>query len=207
MSAPLTDELVFGLAPDSKATDLARELARSGAFDDLRRSPDGTWLSATCGSYAVRIDLAEADKVHTSCTCASYKRPCKHALGLLFFAVRSADRFDAEAPSASTRARVLAAAQAGKGSVSLRKSAGPANPTSVGEALFQNICAEPFDDAPRLIYADWLDEQGEAERAEFIRVQCALARMSADDEQAPALRQRQKALLTKTPIITEFGVG
>lgn len=32
------------------------------------------------------------------------------------------------------------------------------------------------DDAPRLEYADWLDEQGDAERAEFVRVQCELAR-------------------------------
>jgi uncharacterized protein (TIGR02996 family) len=38
------------------------------------------------------------------------------------------------------------------------------------------ICARPEDDGPRLIYADWLDENGECERAEFIRVQCELAR-------------------------------
>lgn len=30
------------------------------------------------------------------------------------------------------------------------------------------------DDAPRLVYADWLDENGNSERAEFIRVQCEL---------------------------------
>ena len=34
---------------------------------------------------------------------------------------------------------------------------------------------------PRLIYADWLDEQGDADRAEFIRLQIRLARMDADD--------------------------
>lgn len=38
------------------------------------------------------------------------------------------------------------------------------------------ILAAPDDDAPRLIYADWLDENGKPERAEFIRVQCQLAR-------------------------------
>jgi uncharacterized protein (TIGR02996 family) len=37
------------------------------------------------------------------------------------------------------------------------------------------ILENPDDDAPRLIYADWLDENGEPERAEFIRVQCSLA--------------------------------
>lgn len=37
------------------------------------------------------------------------------------------------------------------------------------------VIARPDDDAPRLILADWLDEQGQGERAEFIRVQCAIA--------------------------------
>ncbi len=32
----------------------------------------------------------------------------------------------------------------------------------------------PDDDAPRLVYADFLEENGEDERAEFIRVQCEI---------------------------------
>ena len=43
-------------------------------------------------------------------------------------------------------------------------------------ALLAAIRAAPDDDAPRLIYADWLDEHGQPERAEFIRVQIELAR-------------------------------
>ena len=44
-------------------------------------------------------------------------------------------------------------------------------------AFLQSIIAAPDDDAPRLVYADWLEEHGgEPERAEFIRVQCELAR-------------------------------
>jgi uncharacterized protein (TIGR02996 family) len=38
--------------------------------------------------------------------------------------------------------------------------------------LMQAIIDAPDDDAPRLIYADWLDDQGEALRAEFIRLHC-----------------------------------
>jgi len=57
-------------------------------------------------------------------------------------------------------------------------------------ALLAAIRAAPDDDAPRLVYADWLDEHGEMERAEFIRVQCELAvRESAE------LRRREVALL------------
>ena len=58
-------------------------------------------------------------------------------------------------------------------------------------AFLQAVLADPEDDAPRLIYADWLDEQGEGERAEFIRVQCALARMDEDDERRPELEARR----------------
>lgn len=40
-------------------------------------------------------------------------------------------------------------------------------------ALLAAIRAEPGEDAHRLIYADWLEETGDDERAEFIRVQVA----------------------------------
>jgi uncharacterized protein (TIGR02996 family) len=78
------------------------------------------------------------------------------------------------------------------------------------------------DDTPRLIYADWLEEHGEVERAEFIRVQVELARMDEAGEgeidpneghtcfENPCLvcanvaryrhlRQREDALLNGTP--------
>jgi uncharacterized protein (TIGR02996 family) len=40
-----------------------------------------------------------------------------------------------------------------------------------GWALLRGIEAEPADDTPRLAYADWLEENGNAPRAEFIRLQ------------------------------------
>ncbi len=40
------------------------------------------------------------------------------------------------------------------------------------QAMLQDVLDNPADDAPRLIYADWLDENDEGERAEFIRLQC-----------------------------------
>jgi len=39
------------------------------------------------------------------------------------------------------------------------------------------VLADPQDDGPRLILADWLTDHGEPERGEFIRVQCELARL------------------------------
>ena len=48
------------------------------------------------------------------------------------------------------------------------------------DALLRAVRAHPDDDTPRLVYADWLDEHGDPRRAEFVRVQCRIAR--ADDD-------------------------
>lgn len=46
-------------------------------------------------------------------------------------------------------------------------------------AFVARIKADPADDLPRVVAADWLDEHGEPERAEFIRVQVAAWRHPA----------------------------
>lgn len=43
-------------------------------------------------------------------------------------------------------------------------------------ALLKAVCRSPADDLPRLVYADWLEERGRPERAEFIRLQIEEAR-------------------------------
>src|SRR5262249_41365819 len=43
------------------------------------------------------------------------------------------------------------------------------------EPLLNAILRQPEDDVVRLVYADWLEENGAPARAEFIRVQCRLA--------------------------------
>jgi uncharacterized protein (TIGR02996 family) len=52
------------------------------------------------------------------------------------------------------------------------------------QALLQAILDVPEDDAPRLVYADWLDEHGgpeERARAEIIRLEVAHARLPSGD--------------------------
>lgn len=58
------------------------------------------------------------------------------------------------------------------------------------ELLLKAVAASPDDDLPRLVAADWLDEHGEPERAEFIRVQVERAKSDR-----PELELREKALL------------
>jgi uncharacterized protein (TIGR02996 family) len=84
-----------------------------------------------------------------------------------------------------------------------------------GDALLAAILAEPKEDTPRLVYADYLDENGQPERAEFIRVQVELARLPPklvtcsdmgypysvdcpecqEDDRREALRGRERTLL------------
>src|SRR5436309_9888956 len=46
------------------------------------------------------------------------------------------------------------------------------------EAFLRAVIDNPDDDLPRLVYADWLDEHGDHDRAEFIRLQCEMAEMA-----------------------------
>lgn len=61
-------------------------------------------------------------------------------------------------------------------------------------AFMKAIIERPDDDLPRLVYADWLDERGEAKRAEFIRLQCVMAR-DPTSRHIPQMRRRERELL------------
>jgi uncharacterized protein (TIGR02996 family) len=69
------------------------------------------------------------------------------------------------------------------------------------DAFLQAIIESPDDDAPRLVYADWLDDHGgpaERARAEFIRVQCALTAGRPEDRRSRKLLElREKGLWTR----------
>ena len=58
------------------------------------------------------------------------------------------------------------------------------------DALFAAIRANPDEDTPRLMFADWLDEHGDdasRTRAEFIRLQCEIARLADDGSDSHAV--------------------
>jgi uncharacterized protein (TIGR02996 family) len=67
------------------------------------------------------------------------------------------------------------------------------------KALLAAIWEHPHEDTPRLVYADWLQENGQPERAEFIRVQCELARLGEwdDSPRKTELQKREEALWKK----------
>ena len=68
----------------------------------------------------------------------------------------------------------------------------PTNP-----ALEAALVAHPDEDTPRLAYADWLDENGDPDRAAFIRTQCRLADLPPNDPDWVDLREQQDELVAR----------
>jgi uncharacterized protein (TIGR02996 family) len=65
------------------------------------------------------------------------------------------------------------------------------------DALLAAVLADPEDDLPRLVYADWLEENGDEAgraRAEFIRTQIALADAALDENCRPELEALERRL-------------
>src|SRR5262245_35805795 len=48
-------------------------------------------------------------------------------------------------------------------------------PMTDHDALLRAICENPREDTPRLAFADWLEENGQPERAAFIRTDIAMS--------------------------------
>lgn len=57
------------------------------------------------------------------------------------------------------------------------------------ERLLQAIIDQPDDDAPRLVYSDWLEERGEAEQANYIRASVEIAKLDPASPRAVKLRE------------------
>jgi uncharacterized protein (TIGR02996 family) len=66
------------------------------------------------------------------------------------------------------------------------------------DAFLSAIIEAPDDDGPRLVYADYLEDYGQAERADFIRVQIDLARLPHQDPRRQELEAKERALLGST---------
>ncbi len=78
---------------------------------------------------------------------------------------------------------------------------GPGYSTEMSDhdALLAAILADPADDTARLVYADWLAENGASDRGEFIRIEIELARTppltEEDERRRHTLHTRRDELL------------
>lgn len=64
-------------------------------------------------------------------------------------------------------------------------------------ALLAALLQSPDDESLRLVYADWLEDQGETERSEFIRVECELEHEVRHSERWRDLTERQLQLIRR----------
>lgn len=198
MSDPvtLTEERICQLAPDGKVTRDGRHLAASSAYRDLRRSEDGNWLQGRCqGSLPTPYRVStrfDGTQLRCRCDCDSRKYPCKHAIGLLLTRLHRPDDF-------TVQGTVEWSDTIDEPVVSLpAEPEAPPTPADVGQALRQAIESDPEEIAHRLVYADWLDDQGDdagRARATLIRVQYQLEQADLPAAHKAALQRQEKALL------------
>lgn len=69
--------------------------------------------------------------------------------------------------------------------------------TATDQILLNAILANPHDTLPRLVYADFIEEAGQTERAEFIRLQIEIACRDTTLEDSLPLQTREKILLDR----------
>src|SRR5690349_8945353 len=79
------------------------------------------------------------------------------------------------------------------------------------DAFVAAIADAPADDTPRLVYADWLEENGEPAQAAFVRGQVELARLPPRAPRRAALAAELKAVAVRhardwvAPLCAAFG--
>jgi uncharacterized protein (TIGR02996 family) len=61
-------------------------------------------------------------------------------------------------------------------------------------AFLQSILEDPDEDARRLIFADWLEENAQADKAAFVRLEVELSRLPRRDDRFEALREELSGL-------------
>src|SRR5262249_42472635 len=129
----------------------------------------------------------------SACNCLSYRNPCKHALGLLLAYVQAPQQFRVkQAPERESEPVAAPAPQKEKEPEAVLPSR-----AELEAAFLRSIRETPDDVTPRLVYADWLQENGDPERGEFIQVQCQLARPDLEEPQRRLLGERAGELLAK----------
>jgi uncharacterized protein (TIGR02996 family) len=175
-----TKEHVKSLAPDAASIPAAEKVLKKGGFGTVEATADGRGWWVVCrglsGTYQVTVRRDEGDEgdegdYDCTCNCLSYKNPCKHALALLLYLVEHPElRAEVEAPKVAA---------------------------SDFEGLLRGAFRDPKADLPRLVFADYLEENDQPDRAALIRYQCERARLKPKTKRAKELDKLIKPLVAK----------
>lgn len=170
---PWNERYIRSLAPDAASIPAAREVIAKGVFRAVEPTADGRGWWCQCrgltDTYQVVV-RRKGNSFECECNCLSYKNPCKHALALLLHLLDHPE---------------LRAAPEQKGAA------------GDFESLLRAVFANPEDDAVRLVFADFLDESGQADRAALIRHQCELTRLRANSSRHKELTRLVNKLVPK----------
>ncbi len=172
---------VKSLAPDAASVPAAQKVLKKGGFGTVEPTADGRGWWVVCrgltGTYQVSVrhepgeDEDDTGAFACECNCRSYKNPCKHAIALLLYLVEHPElRTETEAPKVAA---------------------------SDFEALLRAVFANPEEDTARLVFADFLEENGEGDRAALVRLQCEQARLKPTTKRWKELAAELKPLVAK----------
>ncbi len=162
---------ILDFAPDEALIPAAQKVLKKGGFGTVEATADGKGWWVVCQGitdiYQVSARIEEGQFV-CDCTCPSPKYPCKHALALLLYlSEHPEERAEPEAPKYAP---------------------------SDFEALVRSVFQNPEEDTPRLVFADFLEENDEPDRAALIRLQCELAREKPRSPRGAELRKQLRGL-------------
>lgn len=179
-SCPWTREDIVRLAPDHVSVFAAEEVLRVGGFSRTEPLPCGRGWSGICrgltGVYQTSL-ARDLDRYIGHCTCPSPKNPCKHVLALMLYLLVRPERLAEPWP--------------------------PRLHDDEWESLLRAVFDNPDDDTARLVFADFLDERGQSDRATLIRIQCETNQRERASNRYRQLVQQQVELVTG-PLQTVF---
>lgn len=165
---------VESLAPDDVSIPAALKVLKKGGFGTVEPTADGRGWWVVCqgltDTYQVSVQR-DGDAFDCRCNCFSSKNPCKHALALLLHLV--------DHPELRTEAEV------------------PKTAATDFEPLLRVVFANPEEDTPRLIFADYLEENDQPDRAALIRYQCEQSRLKPQTARHKELKALLKPLVAK----------
>jgi uncharacterized protein (TIGR02996 family) len=167
---------VKSLAPDEASIPAAQKVLKKGGFGTVEPTSDGRGWWVVCrgltDTYQVTVrGFRTGEQLDCACNCLSYKYPCKHVLALLLYLVEHPElRAEVEAPKAAA---------------------------SDFEGLLRAVFADPEDDTARLVFADFLEENNEPDRAALIRYQVEQARLKPNSKRHKELKALLNPLLKR----------
>lgn len=105
MLLTIQSDQVEQIIPDASSAKSAKKLAKFEAWNNISGSTD-QWIWGEIQGSAIYQSAVFLPELKCECSCPSFKRPCKHALALLFVYTEYQDKFTVQSDEQSIPDRV-----------------------------------------------------------------------------------------------------